>query len=93
MADKRIKWGAGREEAFKAWIDTELSAALSSRASLERRWTEWLAQYRAPATQPTKHFPFEGASNYVLPVTAIDVDQMYAKFVQTIHAPANLWTI
>jgi hypothetical protein len=93
VSDKRIKWGTGREDAFKSWIDTELSAALSSRASLERRWTEWLAQYRAPATQPTKHFPFEGASNYVLPVTAIDVDQMYAKFVQTIHAPANLWTI
>jgi hypothetical protein len=93
VSDKRIKWGTGREDAFKSWIDTELSAALSSRASLERRWTEWLQQYRAPATQPTKHFPFEGASNYVLPVTAIDVDQMYAKFVQTIHAPANLWTI
>ena len=93
MADKRIKWGPGRLEAFIAYIEPELSAALSARAPLERRWQDWLKQYRAPATQPTKHFPFEGASNYVFPVTAIDVDQLYAKFVQTIHAPKNLWTI
>ena len=49
------------------------------------KWRDWLTQYRAPATQPTKHFPFEGAANYVLPVTAIDVDQLFAKFVQTIQ--------
>ncbi len=93
MADKRIQWGPGREAAFKSYIEPELQAALSARASLERRWIDWLKQYRAPAQQPTKHFPFEGASNYVMPVTAIDVDQLFAKFVQTIHAPANLWTI
>lgn len=93
MADKRIKWGPGREDAFKSYIDVELAAALSARAPLERRWVEWLKQYRAPANQPTKHFPFEGAANYVMPVTAIDVDQLFAKFIQTMHAPANLWTI
>lgn len=86
-------WGAGREEAFKNWIDQEIPAALSARASLENKWRLWLEQYRAPASQPTKHFPFEGASNFVLPITAIDVDQLFAKFIQTIHGPANLWTI
>jgi hypothetical protein len=91
--DKRIKWGPGREEAFLSWIIPEISAAESARAALDRKWLKWLEQYRAPASQPLKHFPFEGASNYVMPVTAIDVDQLYAKFVQTIHAPANLWTI
>src|SRR3954470_14218882 len=74
-------------------MDYEINAALSARASLEQKWRSWLEQYRAPANQPTKHFPFEGASNYVMPVTAIDVDQLYAKFIQTIHAPANLWTV
>jgi hypothetical protein len=93
VADKRIRWASGREDAFKDWIDTEVYAALSARAALEQRWRSWLEQYRAPATQPTKHFPFEGAANFIMPVTAIDVDQLYAKFVQTVHAPANLWTL
>ena len=69
MSDKRIKWSAGREEKFKDWIDFEVQAALSARATLEGRWRQWLEQYRAPANQATKHFPFEGASNYVMPVT------------------------
>jgi hypothetical protein len=93
VADKRIKWAPGREDRFKDWIEDELNGATSARAPLERKWQLWLEQYRAPAVQPTKNFPFPGASNYVMPVTAIDVDQLYAKFVQTIHAPANLWTI
>lgn len=93
MADKRIKWGTGREQAFTDYLDYEINAALTARAALERKWTDWLTQYRAPATQPTKHFPFEGAANFIMPVTAIDVDQLYAKFVQTVHAPANLWTL
>jgi hypothetical protein len=29
----------------------------------------------------------------MLPVIATDVDQLYARFMQTIHAPDNLWTI
>jgi hypothetical protein len=93
VAEKRIKWGAGREQAFLDWITQEVQQAETARAPLERRWRDWMEQYRAPANQPLKHFPWEGAANYVMPVTAIDVDQLYAKFIQTIHAPANLWTL
>ena len=92
MAEKRIQWGPGREQAFKDYIEAEINMALSARAALEQRWRTYLEQYRAPANQPLKSFPFEGAANFVLPVTATDVDQLYAKFMQTIHAPANLWT-
>lgn len=91
--NKRIQWAPGKEELFKDWLDYEIPAALSARQSLENKWRLWLEQYRAPAVQATKHFPFEGASNYVLPITAIDVDQLFAKFIQTIHGPSNLWTI
>lgn len=92
MAD-RVQWGAGREQAFLDWIDQEMRQALSARVSLERNWRRWLEQYRAPANRPLKEFPFYGAANFELPLTAIDVDQLYAKFIQTIHAPTNLWTL
>lgn len=88
-----IRWGKGREEQCRQWLDTELTAALGARTALEATWRKWLEQYRAPAIQPTKSFPFEGAANYVLPITATDVDQLYAKEMQTIFAPDNLWTL
>jgi len=93
MAIEPVKWNGNQEQLFKQYIHYELQIALQGRQSLERQWREWLTQYRAPAKQPLKRFPFEGAANYMLPVTATDVDQLYAKFMQTIHAPDNLWTL
>ena len=88
-----VTWGAGKEQQFILWLDWELRFALQSRLNIERQWRAWLEQYRAPAKQPTRKFPFEGAAGYVMPITATDVDQLYASFMQTIHAPENLWTL
>lgn len=92
MAD-RVQWGAGREAAFVEFIDQELRDGIAARDPLLQQWLRWLEQYRAPAKQPHKNFPFEGASNVVLPLTATDVDQLYAKEMQTVHAAENLWTL
>src|SRR5256885_11292797 len=88
-----VVWGKGKEQAFILQHDFELRFALQSRLNIERQWRAWLEQYRAPAKQPTKKFPFEGAANYVAPIMATDVDVLFAKFLQTIHAPENLWTL
>lgn len=92
MADK-IVWGNGRLDAFVQWIDYELQDAQRARDPLLKVWLKWLDQYRAPANQGVRHFPYEGAANFVLPVTATDVDQLYASFMQSLHAPENLWTL
>ena len=88
-----IKWGLKREGKFVEYLDAELRDGISARDPLLQQWLRWLAQYAAPAEQSQKNFPYEGAANYVLPLTATDVDQLFAKFVQTIHAPEDLWTI
>lgn len=93
VAGQEVTWGPGRKEAVIEEIDYELQFALGTRQALMAQFQQWLEDYRAPAKQPVKTFPFEGASNYILPVTAIDVDQLFAKFLQTIHAPSNLWSI
>jgi len=89
----QIKWGPGREQAFIYYIDWEIRWAQQARLNLERQWRAWLESYRAPAKQPVRKFPFEGAANYIMPATAIDVDQLYAKFMQTVHSPENIWTL
>lgn len=88
-----VRWGSGRREAFIDWIDKDLTLALGYRAGLERRWRTWLELYRAPVDQPLKKFPFVGASNLMLPVIATDVDQMFARIVQTIHASESIWAL
>ena len=92
MADP-VRWGKGKLDQFILMIDWELRFGLQARLNVERQWRAYLEQYRAPAKQPTKKFPFEGAANYVMPITATDTDQLYAKFMQTIHAPENLWSL
>ena len=93
MAIEPVRWAPNQEERFRQYIHHELTMSLQGRQGLERQWRQWLETYRAPAKQPIKRFPFEGAANYMLPVTATDVDQLYAKFMQTIHAPENLWEL
>lgn len=92
MADP-IKWGPGREDKFKNWFLAELQNALTARTSLEQRWLSWLSMYNAHYPGKLKSIPFEGASNETVPVIATDVDQLYASFMQTLHAAPNLWSI
>ena len=88
-----IQWGEGKKDRFIRWIDHELINTMAARQALERQWREWLIQYRPAAKQPLKQFPFEGASSAVMPLTAIDVDQLYASFMQTLHASDDLWSV
>ena len=88
-----VAWGNGREADFVAWIDAQLLEAQTARVGLDRQHREWLSQYRVSAKNSTRRFPYEGASNYTLPLTAIDVDILYASFMQTVHAPENVWSV
>ncbi len=90
---ERIAWGPKREAKFVEYIAAELHDGISARDPLVKQWISWLEQYAAPVNQGEKNFPYVGSANYVLPLTATDVDQLVAKFVQTIHAPEDLWTI
>lgn len=92
MTLESVKWGKGRESQCIEWLDTELRSALNARSGLEAKWRGYLELYRAHADQPTKDFPFAGASNVVLPVASMAIDQLLVKEMQTIFAPENVWT-
>ena len=88
-----IQWGTGRKAQFVEYVCADLERALMDRTQLERKWAGWLDQYRAPTTTAIKHFPWEGASNRTLPVTAMNTDPLIARFMTTLHTPPNLWTL
>ena len=100
MPIDQIRWGTktganprGREKDFIDMISFELTNARGVQEGLVQQWIRWLELYRAPIQQPERNVPFEGASNLMLPVIAADVDPMYAKFIQSLHAVDNLWTL
>ncbi len=78
---------------FRDYITTDLRRVLADRGKIEMRWRDWLAQYRAQITTDVKDFPWPGASNDTLPVTAMNTDPLIARFMTTLHAPSNLWTM
>lgn len=88
-----VVWGTGQKESFVEYVCTDITRALGERSTLEKKWARWLDQYRAPVTTEVKRFPWEGASNRTLPLTAMNADPLIARFVTTLHAPAALWTL
>ena len=88
-----VTWGPGQREAFVGYVTDALRRALRERTPLEQKWRDWLTQYRAPLPTSTKRFPYEGAADYTMQFTATTVDPLVARFVTTLHAPANLWTL
>jgi len=92
MAD-RVQWSGNRRKACVDFLHHELDRCITQRASLERDWRKWLTQYRAPQDRGVAHFPFEGASNLTYPLTAMNVDPIWARYMQNIHAAGNMWTL
>jgi len=88
-----VVWGVGRESAFVEYLCADLSRTLGDRSALEQKWARWLDQYRAPVTSAVKDFPWHGASNLTLPLTAMNADPLIARFMTTMHAPPYLWTM
>lgn len=88
-----ITFGADRKAQFTEYLCTDITRALMDRGALERKWAMWLDQYRAPANTAIKDFPWHGASNRTLPFTAMNADPLIARFVTTLHAPPNLWSL
>lgn len=87
-----VEWGPGRKDAFISWIHHELHNTLADRADLEREWENSLLQWRAKLTQEELDFPYPGASNYEMPLTAMHTDPVYADMMQSLHAPRDYWS-
>lgn len=75
------------------YLIQELRRTMQDRGPLESFWTRWEALYRARPAEDKKDFPFEGASNLVVPIVATDVDTLYARMMGLLFEPENLWSV
>jgi len=92
MAD-RVAWKGKSRELCKQFLHQEIDRAASQSEPLRKHWRGYLEQYRAPIDSGIAHYPFEGASNYTMPVMASDVDPILADYMANIHGPENLWSL
>lgn len=75
------------------YLIQELRRTQGDRQILESEWVRWEAVYRARPSQSKKDFPFEGASNLVVPIAATDVDTLFSRMMGLIFEPSGLWSI
>lgn len=75
------------------WLNEELQLARTERQRLMEDWKEWQRQYWAAPKTKTKDFPFKNAANIVIPITAIAVEAVHARLMNTIWAPRPFWSI
>ena len=89
----RVRWGAGRRKAFQDWLSYEIQRVRSQRDALEKTWRVYLELYRAPEAKGIRRFPFEGASNRTFPLAAMTLDAVLPRYMRTLHAQENVFTL
>jgi hypothetical protein len=73
------------------WIEDEINRALAERSDLEAKIAEWYKLYEAIPKVSRKTFPWDGASNLVVPTTAIHVESIVARFMNAIFGAGDPW--
>ena len=87
-----VEFAPGRKDDFLEWITHELWQTRGDRQDLNRVWENYIIQWRARLPEGELDFPYVGASNLELPLTAMHENPVYADMVQSFGAPADYWT-
>lgn len=75
------------------FLEHELMQCFSERQILVEDWTQWQTDYWAKPEQKEKNFPFRRAANIVIPLTAIAVEAVYARLINTLFSVEPFWSV
>jgi hypothetical protein len=73
------------------WLQTEANKALARRSTLEDRLNTLKRTYEAKPEQDRKSFPWDGASNLVVPVAATAVETVLTRITGSIFGAPELY--
>lgn len=91
MPIKHIKLTAAQESRLAGWLIDEITKIENGRSSRETNWRRWREQYEGK-TSP-KNFPWKGASNVHMPITAINVDAIHANMMNRVLGFDRVWDV
>lgn len=72
-----------QEEKLTRQIREELDAAIEVHRLREQRYADYLRAYKARPEHAQKDFPWKGASNLVIPIVGITVDNIVARLMRS----------
>ena len=75
------------------WLEEEIRRAWLEREPLMKDWIKWQNQYWAVPAKEVKNFPFARAANVVVPLTAIAVEAVHARIMNTLFTVEPFWSI
>lgn len=81
------------EKRLVEYLDREVSYAWQERDTLVEDWIQWQKDYWAKPDTPVRNFPFKRAANVVIPLTAIAVEAIYARLLNTIFSVKPFWSM
>lgn len=81
------------EKQLSEWLTREIDSAIFEREDVVEDWKKWQMQYWAQPETPVKNFPFRRAANVVVPLTAIAVEAVHARLMNTIFAVEPFWSV
>lgn len=88
-----LKWkNTDTKVAFRHWLHEQISQTCADRSALERKWSDEILQWDAAVPSGTADWPWPGAPDVEMPLTAIHSDPVFADMFQTLSAAADYWT-
>jgi len=91
MPVKHIKLTEKQETRLCTWLSEQIQDIETRRAPRENNWRRWREQYEGK-TSP-KNFPWKGASNVHVPITAINVDAIHANMMNRLFGFDRIWDV
>jgi len=78
---------------LRTWLDEELEAFYTERQPMMEDWKRFQTLYWAAPAKKERNFPFKRAANVVIPLAAIAVEAIQARFMNTLFAVEPFYSI
>lgn len=90
---RMIKLDEETESRLIQYLQHEIHLSYTERQTVVDDWIDWQKDYWAKPEQKEKNFPFRRAANIVIPVSAIAVEAVYARLLNTLFSVEPFWSI
>ena len=87
---REIHLSSEREEAIKMWLIWQITNHRGERSGLVDELTRYLKDYWARPNTAVRQFPFQGAANIIIPITAIVAEAVHARNMQRMFSQDQL---
>lgn len=81
------------EDKLAQYLDHEIHQCWAERSMLVEDWKQWQKDYWAKPASKVKNFPFKRAANVVIPLTAISVEAIYSRMLNTLFSVEPFFSI